>query len=328
MSSPSAVSPLARRVFLANLCAQIGIVITGGLVRLTGSGLGCDTWPRCNDDQWTPHGESDIYTFIEFGNRMLAYVVGAIAVAAIVVAWRHRPVRKEIRYLAVFQLFAVVGQAIVGGITVLTDLHPAAVASHLLVSMFMIGSAVALYERSGEGDGPVRPLVRREIRRFGAGAVGVLSALLVVGTIVTGSGPHAGDEEARRFDVDVDQMAWLHADLAFLLLGAAIALALALRVTDAPAAAQHRVWWLLGVMVPQGLIGYTQYFNGLPEWQVSLHMFGACLVVVTTTRILFGLRERGEQSEAADGADGADRKAENAAGVPAQADEPVTATRY
>ncbi|GAA4953596.1 COX15/CtaA family protein [Yinghuangia aomiensis] len=318
MSSPSAVSPLARRVFLVNLVGQVGIVITGGLVRLTGSGLGCDTWPRCNDTQWTPHGASSWNTYVEFGNRMLAYVVGAIAVAAIVVAWKHRPVRKEIRYLAAFQLFAIVGQAILGGITVLTDLHPVAVASHLLLSMFMIASAVALYERSGEGDGPVKPLVRREIRLFGAGTVAVLAALLVVGTVVTGSGPHAGDDKARRFDVNVDQMAWLHADLAFLLLGAAIALALALRVTDAPAAAQHRVWWLLGVLLPQGLIGYTQYFNGLPEWQVSLHMLGACLVVVTTTRILFGLRTRGEVDEPAD----------EPAEVPAPAAEPVAATRY
>ncbi|MGA4542308.1 COX15/CtaA family protein [Uniformispora flossi] len=318
MSSPSAVSPLARRVFLANLVGQVGIVITGGLVRLTGSGLGCDTWPRCNDTQWTPHGANSWNTYVEFGNRMLTYVLGAIAVAAIVVAWKHRPVRKEIRYLAAFQLFAIVGQAILGGITVLTNLHPVAVASHLLLSMFMIASAVALYERSGEGDGPVKPLVRREIRLFGAGTVAVLAALLVVGTVVTGSGPHAGDDKARRFDVNVDQMAWLHADLAFLLLGAAIALALALRVTDAPAAAQHRVWWLLGVLLPQGLIGYTQYFNGLPEWQVSLHMLGACLVVVTTTRILFGLRARGELDEPADGP----------AEVPAPTAEPVAATRY
>ncbi|MDI2126316.1 COX15/CtaA family protein [Yinghuangia seranimata] len=318
MSSPSAVSPLARRVFLANLVAQVGIVITGGLVRLTGSGLGCDTWPRCNDTQWTPHEASSINTYIEFGNRMLTYVVGAIAVAAIVVAWRHRPVRKEIRYLAAFQLCAILGQAVLGGITVLTDLHPAAVASHMLLSMFMIASAVALYERSGEGYAPVRPLVRNEIRLFGAGTVAVLAALLVVGTVVTGSGPHAGDEKARRFDVNVDQMAWLHADLAFLLLGAAVALALALRVTDAPKDAQHRVWWLLGVLIPQGLIGYTQYFNGLPKWQVSLHMLGASLVVVTTTRILFGLRTRDE----------ADAPAGEDAEVPAPAEEPVAATIY
>lgn len=324
MSSPSAVSPLARRVFLANLCAQIGIVITGGLVRLTGSGLGCDTWPRCNDTQWTPHDESSGHAYIEFGNRMLTYVVGAVAVAAIVVAWRHRPVRKEIRYLAAFQLFAVVGQAILGGITVLTDLHPASVAAHLLLSMFMIASAVALYERAGEGDGPVRPLVRREIRVFASAGLAVLAALLVVGTVVTGSGPHAGDEEARRFDIDVDQMAWLHADLAFLLLGAALALALALRVTDAPVPAQRRVWWLLAVMLPQGLIGYTQYFNGLPEWQVSLHMFGACLVVVTTTRIVFGLRERGEAHESGEAS--GDETAPTQ--VPAPADEPEPATRY
>ncbi|NUU23680.1 MAG: heme A synthase [Streptomycetaceae bacterium] len=322
MSSPSAVSPLARRVFLANLCAQIGIVITGGLVRLTDSGLGCEGWPHCNDGNWTPHGESTGHTYIEFGNRLLTYVVGAIAVAAIVVAWRHRPVRKSVRYLAAFQLFAVVGQAILGGITVLTDLHPAAVASHLLLSMFMIGSAVALYERAGEGDGPVRSLVRREVRVFGAGTVAVLAGLLVVGTVVTGSGPHAGDEDAKRFDVNVDQMAWLHADLAFLLLGAAIALALALRVTDAPVGMQRRVWWLLGVLVPQGLIGYTQYFNGLPKWQVSLHMFGACLIVVTTMRIVYGLRVRGEAT-VGEGAE------ETVADVPAPvSEEPVPATRY
>jgi len=301
--SLQAVSPLARRVFLANLVAQIGIVVTGGLVRLTESGLGCDTWPRCNSDDWTPHDAVSHHAYIEFGNRMLVYVVGAIAVACVIFAYRHLPRRKDVLTLAWIQIGTVVGQAVLGGITVLVDLHPLAVASHLLLSMLLIGSAVALYERAGEGDARPHLLVRPEIRWFGYGTLVIVAALLVVGTIVTGSGPHAGDLEAKRFDVNIDQVAWLHADLAFILLGAAVALALALRVTDAPIAAQHRVWWLLAVLVPQGLIGYVQYFNGLPEWQVLLHMFGATLTVVTATRVLFGLRERGDEPAAVDLAD-------------------------
>ncbi|MYW05969.1 COX15/CtaA family protein [Streptomyces sp. SID3343] len=290
--SLQAVSPLARRVFLVNLVAQIGIVITGGLVRLTDSGLGCDTWPRCNNTDWTPHDAVSHHAYIEFGNRMLTYVVGAIAVVCVVFAYRHRPRRKDVVVLAWIQIGTVVGQAVLGGITVLTDLHPMAVASHLLLSMLLIASAVVLYERAGEGDAPARLLVRPEIRWFGYGTLVVAAGLIVMGTVVTGSGPHSGDLKSKRFDVDIDQMAWLHADLAFVLLGAAVALALALRVTDAPLAAQRRVWWLLGVLVPQGLIGYIQYFNGLPEWQVLIHMFGATLTVVTATRVLFALRVR------------------------------------
>ncbi|WP_160161684.1 COX15/CtaA family protein [Embleya hyalina] len=300
--SLQAVSPLvARRVFLANLVAQIGIVVTGGLVRLTDSGLGCDTWPRCDSDtsNWTPHEAVGHHAYIEFGNRMLTYVVGAIAVACVVAAYRMTVRRKDITTLAWIQIGTVVGQALLGGITVLTDLHPMAVASHLLLSMLLIASAVALYERSGEGDAPARFAVRPEIRWFGYGTLGLAGALIVIGTVVTGSGPHAGDLKAKRFDVDIDQIAWLHADLAFLLLGAAVALALALRVTDAPQAAQTRVWWLLAVLIPQGLIGYIQYFNGLPEWMVLTHMLGAALTVVTTTRALFALRIRDDHADPA-----------------------------
>jgi cytochrome c oxidase assembly protein subunit 15 len=306
--SLQAVSPLARRVFLANLVAQIGIVITGGLVRLTDSGLGCDTWPRCNNSDWTPHDAVSHHAYIEFGNRMLTYVVGAIAVVCVVFAYRHRPRRRDITVLAWIQIGTVVGQAVLGGITVLTDLHPMAVASHLLLSMLLIASAVTLYERSGEGDAPARLLVRPEIRWFGYGTLVIAAGLIVVGTVVTGSGPHSGDLKSKRFDVDIDQMAWLHADLAFVLLGAAVALALALRVTDAPATAQHRVWWLLAVLVPQGLIGYVQYFNGLPEWQVLLHMFGATATVVTATRALFALRVREDTSTPAPDLDPAPRE--------------------
>ncbi|WP_406287640.1 COX15/CtaA family protein [Embleya sp. NBC_00896] len=314
--SLQAVSPLARRVFLANLVAQIGIVVTGGLVRLTDSGLGCDTWPQCNNTDWTPHEAVSHHAYIEFGNRMLTYVVGAIAVACVVFAYRQLPRRRDITTLAWVQIGTVAGQAGLGGITVLTDLHPMAVASHLLLSMLLIGSAVMLYERAGEGDAPARLLVRPEIRWFGYGTVALAGALIVVGTLVTGTGPHAGDLKAKRFDLDIDQIAWLHADLAFLLLGAAIALALALRVTDAPLAAQHRVWWLLGVLVPQGLLGYVQYFNGLPEWMVLVHMWGATLTVVTATRVLFGLRVR------------ADAATEAEEPRPAVEDREPVATRY
>jgi cytochrome c oxidase assembly protein subunit 15 len=280
-------------VFLAGIVAQIGIVITGGLVRLTSSGLGCPSWPRCSDDSLVPREATGYHQYVEFGNRMLTSVVGIVALACVVAAWRHRPRRRSLVLLASVQLAGVAAQAVLGGITVLTGLHPATVAAHFLVSMTLVGFAVALYERSGEGDGPPVPLVRREVRVLGYVLLASLTAVLVVGTVVTGSGPHSGDsDEVARFGLDPRTVAWVHADLVWLFMGLVVGMVLLLRATEAPPRARHRALVVLGVGLAQGAIGYFQYWAGLPVPAVALHMLGASLLLVSVVRLIYSLRTR------------------------------------
>ena len=294
MSRP--VGPVTRRIFLAGIVAQVGIVVTGGLVRLTGSGLGCPTWPECVPGSYTPVREQPegYHVYIEYGNRLLTFVVTLAVVACILAAWRHRPRRRPLVLLAAGQALGVVGQAVLGGITVLTDLHPATVAAHFLLSMVLVALAVALYERGNEsGDAPPRPLVRPELRWLGRALAGLAVAVLVLGTVVTGSGPHSGDaDEPARFGLDPKTMSWLHADVVLVFLGVTVSLLLALRLTDAPRRAVARAAVLLGVSLAQGAVGYVQYFTGLPEAVVALHMLGATLVWIATLRLLFALRAR------------------------------------
>ena len=291
-SSPA--GPVARRVFLAGIVAQVAIVVTGGLVRLTGSGLGCPTWPECAPGSYVPVAQQaeGFHAVIEFGNRLLTFVVGLVILAGIVAALRVRPFRRSLFVLACVQLLGVVGQAILGGITVLTDLHPAAVASHFLLSGVLIAAATLLYERSGEGDGPSQPLVRSEVRWLSRALLIAMAAVVVVGTVVTGSGPHAGDLDARRFGLDPRTVSWLHADLVLLFLGLVVAVIMALRLVDAPPRTRRRALIVLVVALAQGTVGYVQYFTGLPELVVAMHLLGACLVIVTVVRLHLSLRVR------------------------------------
>lgn len=288
------VSIATRRVFLAVVVAQVGIVITGGLVRLTGSGLGCPSWPECAPGSYVPVREQaeGYHKYVEFGNRTLTFVVTAVIVAGVVAALRHRPRRRPLVLLALVQLLGVAAQAVLGGITVLTGLHPATVAAHFLLSMALIAAAVTLYERSGEGDAAAVPLVRHEIRLLGVGLAIVTAAVVTLGTLVTGSGPHSGDEAASRFGLDPRTVAWVHADLVWLLVGLSVAMVLALALTGGPQAARRRAHVLVLVLFAQGTVGYVQYATDLPVPLVTLHMLGACLVVVAVTRLILGLRTR------------------------------------
>jgi cytochrome c oxidase assembly protein subunit 15 len=292
-----AAGPVARRIFWANLATQTGIVITGGLVRLTGSGLGCPSWPECSPGSYTPVREQPegYHVYIEFGNRLLTFLVTVVAVAALIAAWRLVPRRRPLVLLASAGLLGVFGQAILGGITVLTDLHPATVAAHFLLSMVLIAAAVALVERSAEaGDAPAQSLVRPEVRWLGRALLVVAAVVLVLGTIVTGSGPHSGDaDDPARFGFDPRTVSWLHADVVIVFVGLVLAMVLALRLTDAPARARRRSVELLAVTLAQALVGYTQYFTDLPELLVAVHLLGACLVWIATWRLLYALRVRG-----------------------------------
>lgn len=289
---------LVRPVLVANLVVEVGIVVTGGLVRLTGSGLGCPTWPQCVPGSYTPvvHQPQGIHKYIEFGNRTLTGVVGIAALVALVLVaalvWRTGRPRRLVA-VAALPLLGVVVQAVLGGITVLTHLHPATVAAHFLVSMGLIAASSYLLWRFGEPDGAPHPVVRREVTLLAWALTGLTFVVLLLGTVVTGSGPHSGDAEApARLGFDPRAMSWLHSDSVLLWFGVLLAILVALRLTAAPQTAQRAGLWVLAVGVLQGVIGYVQYLTGLPVVAVMLHMLGASLLVVVVTRLLMTLRER------------------------------------
>jgi len=288
------INPWLRRVLLVNLILEIGIVVTGGLVRLSGSGLGCPTWPQCVPGSFTPvpHQEQGFHKLIEFGNRSLTSVVSVAAVLVIVAIWRWAPGRRGLRRISVLPLVGVMLQAVLGGITVLTGLNPALVAAHFLASMVLVSLSAYLLYRVGEGDEPPVALVRNEIRSVAWVTATLGAVILILGTMVTGSGPHSGDASTPRFGFDPRTISWLHADAVMLFVGLVIAVLLAVQLT-ATDPRPRRVWHaLFGITVLQGLVGYTQYLTGLPEALVLVHMLGASLLAVSLTYGVLSLRRR------------------------------------
>jgi cytochrome c oxidase assembly protein subunit 15 len=283
---------LLRRLALASIIANVVIVVTGGAVRLTGSGLGCPTWPRCTDDSYTATPEMGIHGAIEFGNRTLSPVLTLIALAGLLAALRYRPQRRSLVHLSAAVLLGIVAQAVIGGITVWTDLHPSAVGMHFIISMAILLAAYAFWRRVDEPDGPARPLVPTPLRTLAWITVVVSAVAVVLGVLVTGSGPHAGDPSAPRNGLDPERISQIHAESVFLLLGLSIALWLALRAVEAPANAVRAAGVLVVVELAQSLIGFVQYFTGLPEVLVGAHMLGASLVWLATLAVLWSTRER------------------------------------
>ena len=290
---------LLRRLAFASIVGNIGIVVTGAAVRLTGSGLGCPTWPRCTDDSYVTTPEMGIYGVIEFGNRLLTFVLGAIALAGFVAALLHRPRRRSLVLLSGAVLVGIPGQGVVGGITVLTDLNPWVVGLHFLLSMVMIALAYAFWHRAGTTDEPPRLVVPPPVRTLTRLTALAGAAVVIVGVIVTGSGPHSGDRGAKRNGLDPETISQLHADLVFLLVGLSVALWFALRAVDAPRTAVRTAAALVIVELTQGLIGFVQYFTDLPVALVAAHMLGASLVWLATVAVLWSLRERPPAATAA-----------------------------
>jgi cytochrome c oxidase assembly protein subunit 15 len=269
----------------ATLIANCTLVVTGGAVRLTASGLGCPTWPRCTDASMTPHGNLNAHSAIEFGNRMLTFVLVAIAIATLVAAWQSR--RRDLRSLALGIALGIPAQAVIGGITVLTDLNPWIVSLHLLCSMAIIGLAVLFLWRIDSAGVPVArgPVVGLAWATFGAAWL-----VLYAGTVVTGSGPHAGDANAPRNGLSPLQVSQLHADLVFLLIGLTVGLLFAALALRAPRGTVQAAAVLLVVELAQSLIGFVQYFTDLPIVLVGFHMAGAALISAAVTWVLLQVR--------------------------------------
>lgn len=269
----------------ANLVANMLIVVTGGAVRVTDSGLGCPTWPQCTGSSVVPHAALGAHGAIEFGNRLLTYALAAVAISCAVSVWQRRDV---VRRLALIVAIGIPAQAVLGGITVLTHLNPWVVACHLLLSMAMIGLCVWLID---DVAGPSRPAATPATRALSWATLAVGVVVLWLGTVVTGSGPHAGDETAPRNGLDPGTLSHIH--------GYAVWLLVLLTIALLTLAARRRERWLalfaavlLGIELLQGVLGYVQYALDLPALLVVLHMLGAALVAAGLARVVLTTRAR------------------------------------
>nr|WP_240979470.1 COX15/CtaA family protein [Streptomyces sp. HNM0574] len=283
-----------RRATMSALLMSVFIIVTGGAVRLTGSGLGCDTWPKCSSESLVATSEMGIHGAIEFGNRMLTYVLSAAVGWAIVASRAVKPRRRPLSRLAWAQFWLVMSNGVIGGITVLTELNPYTVAGHFLAATALLTVSTVTWLRAREGDEQPRPLVGKPIKQLVWVLVAVSGLLVTVGTVVTGSGPHAGDSsDVPRMPVDPKSVTELHASLAWVVVALTLALWFVLRAVDAPVGPKRRTRDLFLVLMSQGVIGYVQYFTDLPEILVGLHLLGSALVWVAVLRLLLSLRERG-----------------------------------
>jgi cytochrome c oxidase assembly protein subunit 15 len=289
-----------RRLALTSLIANIGIVSTGGLVRLTNSGLGCPSWPDCSSGDLVPVRALSAHKAIEFGNRALTTLL-VIAVAAVFVSvWRSAPRRAGLLGWAWVTLLGVPAQIVVGGVLIFTHLNPLAVAGHFMLSMVLIAAATVLWWRARDPDSSVvsavgevtaQPLaVPPIVKRLGLATWALTYGVFIVGTLVTGSGPHAGDATAKRLHLRPAAVSQLHADLVMLLVGVAAALAVCVTAVGAGVLARRTTRVLIGVLAAQAVVGFAQYFSGLPVPLVELHVTGAAVLAATATAVVLSLQ--------------------------------------
>ena len=263
------------------LFLQAGLVVTGGAVRLTGSGLGCPTWPECTPGSYTPvpyQAEPQLNVWIEFANRLLTFVLVIAAVIVIVAVLKSG--RKDLRVLAIGQFLGIFAQGVLGGITVLTDLNPIPVAGHLLLSMILIAGATSLH--AGRFAPAMKINATRLTRRLSVTHVAITFFVLVLGTIVTGSGPHAGDAQAKRFNIEIRTVATLHADVVIFLFGLTLAFYLAVGTSEVT---KKKLRIFAIVALAQGAIGYLQFFTGVPALLVGIHLLGAAILWIAAWRV-------------------------------------------
>jgi len=289
MRAPT-LSPATFRRLAAVSAILLGlIVVSGAAVRLTGSGLGCPTWPRCTDTSIV--APPSYHAWVEFGNRVVTTVVGVFVAVVAIASLIRRPRRRDLVLLAWVQIAGFVGQAVVGGLSVLYDLAPPFVMAHFLLSMAMLWAALLLVHRADPEWAPARPAARRELTWLLRLVSATAGAVLVLGTVTTGTGPHAGDggKHIRRLALPLERVTQLHADAALLLTGLVVATLFAVRLTDTTDVVRRRALWLAGAVGLQVAIGYTQYFLDLPPGVVELHVAGATLLWCAAVWLQLGL---------------------------------------
>lgn len=282
-----------RAVLIANLVGQIGIIGTGGAVRLTESGLGCSTWPQCEPGSFTPqfHEATTLHPYIEFGNRTLTGVLGIIAVLLAVLVCTDLKRSASYRMLGLVPIVGVLMQALIGGIVVLLHLHPGWVSLHFGVSGALVAASLYVLHRFGEGDSAPTLVVGPRVRALVWALAGLTAAVVVLGVLTTGAGPHSGDAEVGyRIAVDPALLTKWHAAAVWAFL--AVLAAYLVSVRGGPTPVRRAALILLGITLAQGLIGYVQYFTDLPELLVGLHMIGAAVLIAGTTRVVLTTRLR------------------------------------
>ena len=278
-----------QRVTFVALLSLGFIIVTGGAVRLTGSGLGCPDWPNCDKGQLV--APLEYHAMVEFVNRTVTGLVSIAVIVAVLGSLLRRPRRSDLVWLSLGLVGGVIGQIVLGGLTVLFELRPPFVMAHFLLSMVILANAVILHWRAGDPPVPASPPTRPDLRRLGRLVVATTALVVFLGTVVTAAGPHGGDENVERLDVALHRAAQLHGGAAMLLL-AMVALAVALVArSGAPAPVRRRALVLLGVVVAQAGIGYVQYFTGVPVLLVGAHIAGATALWASVLRFHLGLAE-------------------------------------
>ncbi len=317
-----------RRWALAGLVTSALIILTGAAVRLSQSGLGCPDWPACTAHSIAAAGATGdplIHRWVEFGNRLVTVAIFVVAIGVFIAALSFRPPglrRRDLIWLATLQPVAILVQAGLGGLVVLTKLNPALVSLHFLASVALVAATVGLYVRCQEGTRRSEPFVPRAVRLAAFGVVGTIALMMAAGTVVTGTGPLAGAAGVARYHLPLEGVTQLHADIGWLLGGLMVALLLGLRLTAAPPKAVRIGWLLLGLIGLQGVIGYTQYFTGLPAGLVWCHVAGSVAIWITALLLPYSLRDRGSVTDP-DGA--AQERALLEAAPPEAAPQPATA---
>lgn len=270
------LSPTAyRRITLIAAVLLAIIIVTGGAVRLTGSGLGCPDWPSCDPGHLTPRHPSDVNAMVEFLNRVFTGSVSIAVGLAVIGALLRVPRRRDLIWLSLGLVAGFFAQAVLGGLTVLFQLQPQFVMAHFLLSLVLLANAMVLHHRAGQAEGPSRLRVAPVVRRLATALLVGVSIVAVTGTVVTASGPHGGDAKAKRFSYSIPQVARVHGTTVVVFLALVLLAFGLLRRTRASAADQRRLGLVLVVALAQAAIGYIQYFNGIPALLVGFHIAGA-----------------------------------------------------
>lgn len=283
MRVPILSPPAYRRVTLFALLALTFIVVTGGAVRLTGSGLGCPDWPTCAENRVIAPWE--YHAMVEFVNRTITGLVSVAVMLAVLGSLVRRPRRKDLLWLSVGLVAGVLGQIVLGGLTVLFELKPGFVMAHFLLSMVLLANAVVLHHRAGRPAGPTRPAVGPDLMALGRLEVAATALVIFLGTIVTSSGPHGGDEDAERLPFLLPDVTRLHGLAVMLLLAVTLVTLWKLRRAGVDHRILRRSEVFLAVLVAQGALGYVQYFTGVPALLVGFHIAGATAVWVAVLRL-------------------------------------------
>ncbi len=287
MRAARALSPLSR----ALLISQAAIVVTGGAVRLTGSGLGCPTWPECTPGSYFPvenQVEGVFHSWIEFGNRLLTFVLVLFALATVIAVVRSG--RKDLRILAAGQFLGIFGQGVLGGITVLTNLNPLTVAAHFLLSIILIAGATSLYSRRKRAS--VKTQVSAGLNRYSKFHILWAALVIALGTIVTAVGPHAGDRDVPRLDLKIQEITRIHSISVYVLISFSVAYYMRKEIS---ALTKRRLRIFFGISLAQGVLGYIQYFLGVPELLVGLHILGSTLVWIAAWQIWLSVQFKNKE---------------------------------